>query len=352
MEVELAELYVTTLGRAPDAEGFDFWLQAVQSGMNVNEIRANWFSSQEEVINRFDGLSNEDFIGLSYLNAFGRGPDDEGLLYWDSLLEDGTLARENFSQALVLGAQAATGNSSDLIALSNRAEVGLLYVKLDGVSDTPATDVVKLVTSDESTVALAESVLALISAARNEDESRDDFRYVNDVIATVFFNTLVDPGKVKEITEYLALTSEKVALNPTPAVSTVFLATAYALADFQNNVVSFGGVENLAQETVYSLWNQGAPGQVDVSPRPPITLPITGSSGGPENPESPPVEISNSYGYIYDYAPHYYVSPGFYNYYNPYAFEVIYYYGAPYAESSHARPYDTGYSYILPPKGF
>ena len=31
MELELAELYVTALGRAPDAQGFDFWLQANQA---------------------------------------------------------------------------------------------------------------------------------------------------------------------------------------------------------------------------------------------------------------------------------------------------------------------------------
>ena len=291
MELELSELYVTTLGRAPDAEGFDFWLQAIQSGMNVNDVRASWFSSQEEVINRFGGLSNEDFIGLSYLNAFGRSPDDKGLLYWDSLLENGELARENFSQALVLGAQAATGNSSDLIALSNRTEIGMLYVKLDAVSDTPATDIVKLVTSDESTVALAKAVLALISATRNEDESSDDFMYVNDVIAAVFFNALVKPAKTQELTEYLTFVSEKITLNPMPAVSTVFLATAYALNDFENNLLNFGGLESLAQNTIYSLWNQGVPDSsfMDSELRPPLVLPITDSG-------SAPLEISNQTG--------------------------------------------------------
>lgn len=289
MELELAELYVTALGRAPDAQGFDFWLQANQAGVTIDEIRAEWFSSQEEVIKRFDGLSNEDFIGLSYIDAFGRLPDQEGLLYWDSLLEDGTLARENFSQALVLGAQASTGNNLDAIALSNRTEVGLLFATMGGVLDTPATDIVKLVTSAESTIIVAESVLRLISATRNANESSDDFGYVNAVIAAVFFNTLVNPDKSHEISEYLAVVSDQVALNPTPAVSTVFLATAYALFDFQNNLNSFGGVENLAQDTIYSMWNQGAPDTdlSDSGQRPPLSMPIL-------DPGSPPLEVSNS----------------------------------------------------------
>lgn len=313
MELELAELYVTTLGRAPDAQGFDFWLQATRTGVTIDEIRSNWFSSEVEVINRFDGLSNEDFIGLSYLNAFGRLPDDEGVLYWDALLDDGTLARESFNQALVLGAQAATGSPSDVIALSNRTEVGLLFAKLDGVSDTPATDIVKLVTSDESTLMLAESVLALISATRNEHESRDEFSFVNDVIAAVFFNTLVSPVKTQAITEYLAFVSESVALNPTPAVSTVFLATAYALNDFENNLLKFGGVENLARDTTYSLRNQGVTDSdlIDSGLRPPLVLPITDS-------QSPTLEISNQTGnnrnqilYFY-YIPEYYYTPPVY----------------------------------------
>ena len=218
---------------------------------------------------------------MSYIDAFGRLPDQEGLLYWDSLLEDGTLARENFSQALVLGAQASTGNNLDAIALSNRTEVGLLFATMGGVLDTPATDIVKLVTSAESTIIVAESVLRLISATRNANESSDDFGYVNAVIAAVFFNTLVNPDKSHEISEYLAVVSDQVALNPTPAVSTVFLATAYALFDFQNNLNSFGGVENLAQDTIYSMWNQGAP-DTDLNDQEPPPLEVSTSTNNSE----------------------------------------------------------------------
>jgi len=310
VELELAELYVTTLGRAPDAEGFDFWLQATQAGVTIDEIRANWFSSQEEVINQFDGLSNEEFIGLSYLNAFGREADDEGLLFWDALLDEGTLSRESFGQALVLGAQATTGSPSDFIALSNRTEVGLLFANLDGVSDTPATNIVKLVTSDETTVILAEAVLSLILAVRNgtetnEDFIYEDFNYANSVIASVFFNTLVNPGNVKDMTEYLTFVSESIALNPAPAVSTAFLATAYALVDFENNLLNFGGIESLAQDTINSLLNQGAPDSIFMGSElnDPNVLPMTES-------EAPPFEISNQTGnnrnnpYCYYYNPY------------------------------------------------
>lgn len=263
MELELAELYLTTLGRAPDAEGLDFWIKATQDGVTIDEIRANWFSSQEEVINKFDGLSNEHFIGLSYLNAFGRLADEEGRQYWGGLLEDGTLSRESFGQALVLSAKTVTGSPSDAIALSNRTEVGLLYAKLDGVSDMPVTDIVTLVTSDESTVILAEAVLSLISATRTGNGSSDDFiyedfMYANSVIGSLYLNTLVDPVKVKDMADYITFVTESVALTPASAVSTVFLEIAYALDDFENNLLNFGDIENLAKATVYSLWNQGA----------------------------------------------------------------------------------------------
>jgi len=79
---ELAELYVAVLGRAPDAEGFAYWTNALSQGATLEQINAEWMTNQVEVQTRYEGLNPDQFLSAIYENVLGRMPDAAGLAYW------------------------------------------------------------------------------------------------------------------------------------------------------------------------------------------------------------------------------------------------------------------------------
>lgn len=72
---QIENLYRTVLGREPDAEGLNFW---VNSGQDLDSIR-NLFSQAPEA----------QVIRI-YKEQLGRAPDADGLAFWKSALQSGT----------------------------------------------------------------------------------------------------------------------------------------------------------------------------------------------------------------------------------------------------------------------
>lgn len=88
----VALLYYTALGRIPDAEGLQFWVQKAQSGAGLKEIAAG-FASSAEFKAAYDSLSDEHFLDQLYLNVFSRAADSNGKAYWLAKISSGALGR-------------------------------------------------------------------------------------------------------------------------------------------------------------------------------------------------------------------------------------------------------------------
>ncbi len=73
------DLYLATLGRAPDAAGRQFWIDQIRAGMPVRDVAARFFASPEY----FGTMTSEQWIVDLYVEILGRQPDAEGLAYWN-----------------------------------------------------------------------------------------------------------------------------------------------------------------------------------------------------------------------------------------------------------------------------
>jgi hypothetical protein len=144
---QVAEVYVATFNRAPDAAGLYYWVNdsfADDPPRTIERIAMSFFDQPETQALYPPGNTNSQFVTSIYQNLFNRGPDNAGLAYWigkDGL--GGNMARSVMIEALKNGAQ-----GTDAVIIANKAEVGLYYVaagiegndfSLADVTDDPAT---------------------------------------------------------------------------------------------------------------------------------------------------------------------------------------------------------------------
>jgi len=160
----LTKLYVATFDRAPDAEGFDYWLA---SGLSLEEVAKSFFE-QAEIQEQYPSLLDADFVREVYKNIFKREVDASGLAYWVKALGSGTISRANLILAVVNGAL-----DDDEKILANKTEVALLFVDalLSDVSD--AKRILVEVTADRASVEAAKRLVHLIVDPTFEDTPPD-----------------------------------------------------------------------------------------------------------------------------------------------------------------------------------
>ena len=65
----------------------------------------------------------------------GRAPDTDGFNYWVRDLESGNVSKDEFMLAVIYGARAATGSPLDVQYLANKNAVGKDYAVNEGLSN-------------------------------------------------------------------------------------------------------------------------------------------------------------------------------------------------------------------------
>ncbi len=115
------ELYIGYFNRAPEASGFNYWSQYYLNALNTGKSELD---TQKEMANQFylaaiqyniytTGSTVDDFIKTSYLNALGRtSVDAEGMSYWKTRLEQGTVSRGDFLQQVITDAKSFVNHAS------------------------------------------------------------------------------------------------------------------------------------------------------------------------------------------------------------------------------------------------
>jgi len=126
------ELYIAYFNRAPDAIGLNFWGTAYANGTTLEEI-ASLFIDQEETREAYPAsLTNEEFAAAVYNNVLGRVPDQEGFDFWVDVLNSGTQGRDQFILSVLGGVQ---DESPDRVYLDSKIDVGAYFAVHKGMSD-------------------------------------------------------------------------------------------------------------------------------------------------------------------------------------------------------------------------
>jgi len=116
----ISALYIELLGRAPDKEGLEYWYNYAYTN-NLNALTTALFNSAVENGEIQDPNDYNTLINNVYNNLLGRAPDKEGYNYWLSNLENG-MQPSNFILAMY---NAALLHPSDAQTLKAKAEAGI-----------------------------------------------------------------------------------------------------------------------------------------------------------------------------------------------------------------------------------
>jgi len=180
---QVAELYVTTFNRAPDAAGLDYWVNT--SGLTIEGIAQSFFDQPETQALYPAGNTNTAFVTSIYTNLFNRTPDAAGLAYWVAELDNSTMTRSVMIEAMKNG---ATGTDATIVA--NKATVGLAFADagLDGTDFSLAsvTEVASTVTAanvEVATLAYDAAVAAAEAIANNPNSTIAELNAANAAAA-------------------------------------------------------------------------------------------------------------------------------------------------------------------------
>ena len=126
----VARLYLAFFDRAPDHEGFDYYIGERERGESVEAI-ADEFAGSAEFSARYGALDNAAFVERVLQNIFGFPGDADQVAYWVDQIESGRLTR---GQVMV-----AFSESPGYRAMTaNEVFVAMAYAETLGRAPAPA----------------------------------------------------------------------------------------------------------------------------------------------------------------------------------------------------------------------
>ena len=81
----MVRLYVAAFRRAPDDGGLAYWTESQYHLIDIAEL----FVDSSEFGILYNSVSDDEFLQILYGNVLGRRPDAEGHQYWLDLLDEG-----------------------------------------------------------------------------------------------------------------------------------------------------------------------------------------------------------------------------------------------------------------------
>ncbi|MCG5495694.1 DUF4214 domain-containing protein [Ectothiorhodospira variabilis] len=128
---QVSEIYMATMGYAPDAEGVDYWSHRVDTDPNWTPLSvAMAFFDQPLVQAQYpDDQPAELFIDAMYRNIFGRPADEPGMNYWLDELGSGRVQRNQMIITLLNGGWDNPEAQQDMARFGNRIRVSLAFVE-------------------------------------------------------------------------------------------------------------------------------------------------------------------------------------------------------------------------------
>ncbi|MBZ0329351.1 DUF4214 domain-containing protein [Halomonas sp. ANAO-440] len=129
MPINLIDLAVATLGRAPSPSEVEGWLARIEvDALSYAQLAAELLDSDEGQA-RFPAQDSDvDFLLNAYQQLFDRVPDVEGMDYWQAQLSEGNIEPGTLLAVLLAGARSDTGNPNDAAVVNARAQAAADYL--------------------------------------------------------------------------------------------------------------------------------------------------------------------------------------------------------------------------------
>ena len=109
-------IYKAAFNRVPDSDGIGYWIANLDSGLNLSDLSARFVDSAEFRATYGSKPSNSDFLSKLYFNVLGRAPDAGGYSWW--LNEMNTNTNKSMAKVLADFSEGAENQAgvADLIA--------------------------------------------------------------------------------------------------------------------------------------------------------------------------------------------------------------------------------------------
>ena len=92
LDAPVLRLYQAYFNRQPDTGGAKYWLGIRRQGFGLLDI-AGFMAGSEEFANTYAGTSNDAYVAQVYANVLGRAYDQDGYDYWLDLLDTNQTTR-------------------------------------------------------------------------------------------------------------------------------------------------------------------------------------------------------------------------------------------------------------------
>lgn len=200
------ELYIAYFNRAPDALGLSFWGTAFANGTSLEQM-ASFFIDQPETRAAYpSNTSNQQFVSTVFTNVLGRLPDQEGLDFWVEVLGNGSVSQDQFILRVLEGAKSdlkpvqgqnfVNQQLADRAFLENKVNIGLFFAIDAGMSDVEnAASVMAMFDGSQSSFARAQSAtLAFEGEALGVNSDLSSVEYV--IKSDARFSGVLDGARV------------------------------------------------------------------------------------------------------------------------------------------------------------
>lgn len=121
---EVQKLYVAYFGRPADPTGLDFWKTQLQNNQDFYQTVSSTFSTSTEFQTMYTGLDNRALVTEIYDNLFARAPDQDGLNFWVNALNNGIISFDNAVTFIANGAR-----NDDRLVFNGRVAVATEFTE-------------------------------------------------------------------------------------------------------------------------------------------------------------------------------------------------------------------------------
>lgn len=106
-EATVTKYYQNHLGRTPDQEGLNYWVNAIRSGSSLQDVEAAIQNSSES--------TSRQAVTNAYKSVLGRDPDAEGLANWTNEITSGKMTADQMVNALRNSEEGVKYNAPQLV---------------------------------------------------------------------------------------------------------------------------------------------------------------------------------------------------------------------------------------------
>ncbi|GAA5236438.1 DUF4214 domain-containing protein [Verticiella sediminum] len=199
---EVAGLFLAYMGRAPEYQAMSYYVGRLQTlaaeqgdGDDALDHAYLALSAEIYVSAQANGeipsevnSTNNEYVTWIYENVLGRAPDEEGLEYWVTQLDNGTFGREDLLAVIIRSVQDQDPGSRDAMFFSNRLEVALEFAKFENsnphILPTLGTNAAQILAGVNEDPASVDAALELLYSATGGGQSFNLTIGVDNLVGT------------------------------------------------------------------------------------------------------------------------------------------------------------------------